>query len=172
MMPQRIMDHSAAGGARHLEGHSELNSSDPENAFGPLASVEDSELLRRFETQYIRRDEWTHTEHCRVAYLLIQKHDWAGAVHCMRECIIKLNNAQGVPNSDTRGYHETVTIAWLRLIAAAMERNTVTRSSQEFLQSNPHLLDKTTLAQYFSQHLLSSVLARQFFVHPDLIPLP
>lgn len=140
--------------------------------FGPLAAISDRELLDRFETQKIRKDEWTHAEHCRVGYLLIDRYDWAGAVDRMRKSIIKLNEAQGVPNTESRGYHETLTISWLRLIAAAMEREGQLKSSLAFLKCNNHLLDKNALAVYFSRNLLMSTLARQLFVHPDLQPLP
>ena len=41
----------------------------------------------------------------------------------MRAGILRLNAAHGTPNSDTRGYHETITRAYLVLLAQFARAN-------------------------------------------------
>ena len=141
-------------------------------SLGRLGDLDDVELIRRFEARTIVQADWTHTEHCRVGYIYLCSLDWASAVHRMRRGIMRLNIAQGVPNSTMRGYHETITIAWLRLIAAALERGPRGRRSLDFLMCNPALLCAKTLSRYFSAQLLEDSRSRRHFTPADRRPLP
>ena len=57
--------------------------------------------------------EWTHAAHFAAAFWLVRRPD----VHALSEMpglIRAYNVATGVPNTDTGGYHETITISSLR----------------------------------------------------------
>jgi len=83
------------------------------------------------------------------------------------------NEATGVPNTDTGGYHETITVASLRAARAWLAitpRAPVYRALNELLLSKYGRSD--WLLAYWSKPVLFSVRARRSWVEPDLRPLP
>jgi len=89
---------------------------------------------------------------------------------------MRLNDSHGVPNSDTRGYHETITRFFLLAIRHALSRDDATRPAHARVNA---LLDagglgsgKRALFPYWSEAQLFSVEARRRWVPPDLAPLP
>jgi hypothetical protein len=64
-------------------------------------------------------------------------------------------------------YHETMTVAWVRLIASHNEP-----TFDEFLPLNEYRLSGELLHRFWSPELLLSASARKEWVEPDKIPLP
>ena len=90
----------------------------------------------------------------------------------MREGILRLNAAHGTPNTDTRGYHETITRAYLVLLTQFARLNpdlTQAPMAQALLASD--LAKRDALFSYYSREVLMSVGARRGWVEPDLGPL-
>jgi hypothetical protein len=73
-------------------------------------------LVRAFEERTLSKAEWTHAAHLTVGLYYCLNCPFALAVNWMRDGIHWLNDAHGTPNSDTSGYHETLTIFWLLTI--------------------------------------------------------
>lgn len=82
--------------------------------------------------------------------------------------IQRLNEANGVPQTPTGGYHETITVVWMKLIS-------------DWIKVNPgdsHLVavngildafgDRDFLFAYYTRESLMSVDARYGWVEPDL----
>lgn len=131
----------------------------------------DEEFLHAFETATLPRFCWTHRAHVRMAYLYLRPNPDANALRArVRTGIQALNAAYRNPT----GYHETITQAFLFLVADALRRNPDAAQTWEtFCTHNPELLDfKTVLLPYYSRSLLQSPEARSDFVLPDLAPLP
>jgi len=61
--------------------------------------------------------EWTHAAHFAVALWLLQQPEMQ-AERDMPGLIRGYNEATGVPNTDTGGYHETITLGSLRAARA------------------------------------------------------
>jgi hypothetical protein len=83
------------------------------------------------------------------------------------------NEATGTPNTDSTGYHETITVASLRVTRAWLNAH---RASELHVQLNA-LLDSEYgrsdwLLSYWSKPLLFSVAARRSWIEPDLKALP
>ncbi len=89
----------------------------------------------------------------------------------MRAGIIRLNERHGLTETSARGYFETLTRAWLVLVADARLRSDAA-TSVELFQRCPELLDRSLPARHYSKELLGTVRARSIFVEPDLSPLP
>ena len=134
--------------------------------------MDDAHFLREFEVAAIPRERWKHRDHIRMAFLYVREHGLEGALSRIRPGIRALNRANQVPESATSGYHETVTVAWAKLIAATLEAWGAPASFEEFEAQNPHLLSKTLLRLYYSRERIFSPEAKQSFVAPDLAPLP
>lgn len=127
----------------------------------------DAELLSAFEDGTISPEEWNHRAHLRGAYLLVRQFGLDGAVARMRDGLKRLNAAHGSPNTLMRGYHETITVAFLRLIHQRLP-GTESMSSAAFCDAHPELLDKQFLSQFYSPDRLWSWEAKQTYLEPDL----
>jgi len=116
--------------------------------------------------------EWTHAAHFAAAFWLLRRPE----MHAMRDMphlIRAYNEATGVPNTDTSGYHETITIASLRAARAwlaARPYEPLHAALNELLASDCGRSD--WLLAYWSKSLLFSVAARRAWIAPDLKALP
>ena len=128
----------------------------------------DADFLRRFEQAAIPSDEWTHRDHVRMAFLYLRERPFDEALEAIRRGIRALNAANGV----TVGYHETLTVAWARVVDAALTSYGPSDDFEAFARQNEHLLAKSLLRVFYSRPLIFSDAARADFVEPDLAPLP
>jgi hypothetical protein len=136
------------------------------------AGLDDHALLAAFEACAIPNERWTHREHLRVAYLQLVRRPYPEALARMRDGIRALNAANAVPEGLERGYHETVTVAWMRLIAAALRDDGPGADSRAFFAAHPGLGDKFALRRFYSRDRILTAAAKAAFVPPDLSPLP
>jgi hypothetical protein len=115
--------------------------------------------------------EWTHTAHFAAALWLL-RHPRVLAMHGGIEPVIRrYNEAVGVPNSATRGYHATITLASMRGAAAYLRPERSLADCHAELMASP-LGQSRWLLAYWSEARLMSVEARRAWREPDLAPLP
>lgn len=133
--------------------------------------LDDASLLRAFEARAIARPDWTHRAHVRVGACYALGLPLEDATDAMRRGIRALNAANGVEDTPTNGYHETVTVAWVRLLAHAVAVHRPA-DSVELLDRAPELLDRALLLRHYSRSRLDSPEARAAFALPDLSVLP
>ena len=127
------------------------------------------DLIDRFDAATLRASEWTHAAHLVTGLWHATKFSEADALNQMREGILRLNAAHGTPNTDTRGYHETITRAYLVLLAQFARANpelTLAPLAQALLASD--LAKREALFSYYSRDVLMSVGARRGWLEPDL----
>ena len=134
--------------------------------------MDDHAFLAEFEAAAIPKDRWTHRDHVRMAFLYLKDHSFTEALCRIRSGIQALNATHPVTESGSLGYHETVTVAWARLIRSAMGNDDHAASFDEVIGSNPQLLRKKLLADYYTADRVLCPEARSSFVDPDLSPLP
>jgi hypothetical protein len=134
--------------------------------------MKDDVLLRRFEARELTEAEWHHREHVRLAYLYLLQHGLAEATDRMRSGLKALNAAQNVPENLDRGYHETITCGWMRLMHCALCEFGPAESSDAFLDRQTHLLARRALLFFYSRDRIMSWDAKKTFLEPDLAPLP
>lgn len=133
--------------------------------------MDDQTLWQAFANSSLTRAEWTHEAHVRTAFLHAQQYPLDEAHLRLRAGIIRLNERHGLIETGARGYFETLTRAWLVLVAHAGARSAAT-DSRELLERCPELYDRTLPSRHYSKALLATVRARAIFVAPDLEPLP
>lgn len=134
--------------------------------------MDDQTLLAEFEDCTLPRDQWNQRAHVRVAYLYLRRHPFNEALAKMREGVQRYNRATGVPDRPHRGYHETLTQAWMRIVAATMKHHGVGKDSEDFCDTQSHLIDRHLLRLYYTRHRIMSPEAKRRFVEPDIAPLP
>lgn len=133
---------------------------------------DDAAFLEAFEARAIPHAEWNHRAHVRMAFLYLGRHPFEEALRRIRAGIQALNRVHRTPEELTRGYHETLTVAWARLVASAIAAHGPYPNSNEFCDRNPHLLRRTLLRVFYSPGRIFTPEAKSGFVEPDLTPLP
>ncbi len=135
-------------------------------------TLDDNTLWREFCDGTLPHAAWTHAAHLRVAVIHLQRMDIAHAIDEIRTRIVALNLAHGAAQAPGRGYHETITCAWMHVLASEIAHFPADAPSNEVLDRRPEFADKRYLTRYYSPELLQSQRARESFVQPDREPLP
>ena len=96
----------------------------------------DNEFLAAFEACRFSLDQWHHREHIRIAYLYLLRHPFDEAVRKVRSGIQALNATHKVPDAIDRGYHETMTQAWMRLVHFTLHEFGAKETADAFLDEH------------------------------------
>lgn len=130
--------------------------------------MNDQKLLERFEDQSILNHDFSHEKHIRVAYIYLSQNSFEKGHELIIDGIKKLNAVNAVPEEvRTRGFHQTLTIAWAKLVYLRLEDNDF-ESSLDFLEHYPELLNTRLVNAYYSTEYLMSWQAKREFVEPDI----
>jgi hypothetical protein len=139
----------------------------------PLSSAELDDLATRFASARIPKPEWTHAAHLAVGLWHVHRYGPEEALERLRTGIRRLNDAHGTPNSPTSGYHETVTRAYVALLADFLDTGEADRPladrHRELLEGP--LASRDVLFSYYSRQRLWSSEAGAVWVEPDRAPL-
>lgn len=133
--------------------------------------MSDDEFLSAFEDCTLPFEQWTHRAHVRVAYLYVSRHDLEPAIDRMRLNIKAYNKATNTPESIDRGYHETITQAFMRLTRLAVRERGPFHDSHGFCEQSPELLDSRVLLCYYTRDRITGLDAKINFVEPDIAQL-
>lgn len=133
----------------------------------PPCPLDDDTLLAAFLTTTISAADFHHREHVRVVWKLITTVGPESARERFVEALVRLARAHGADQL----YHETLTRAWVELIAEAVRFSPDAASSEDFLARHSELLDRSILHRFYSPDLLAGETARRQFISPDREPL-
>jgi len=141
-------------------------------------ALSDDDAIERLASKVIDRSlpkaEWTHAAHFATAlWLLRNRPDLATAVE-IREIITRYNEATNTANTDSGGYHHTITLASMRAAAEHLRerpQDTPLHAVLRSLMASP-LGHPDWLLSYWRRETLFSVAARRGWVEPDRAPLP
>jgi hypothetical protein len=137
-----------------------------------LSDAEIEHIGRGLLDRSLPKIEWTHAAHFAAALWLLKQPEMH-AERDMPRMIRAYNEATGVPNTDTSGYHETITLGSLRAARAWL----VSRPDVALYEALRELLASKYgrpdwLLAYWSKSVLFSAAARKAWVEPDLQQLP
>lgn len=142
---------------------------------GPFRSDAEVEAIGlRLLDRTLPKAEWTHAAHLAAAAWVLTVRPDLNAGRAMPGVIRAYNEATGVPNSDTRGYHDTITQASLRAVRAFLAvqpAGTPLHAACNALLAS-RCGDKRWLLAHWRDETLFSPAARRAWVEPDLAPLP
>lgn len=135
-----------------------------------LEEVED--LVARIQACEVSDAEFMHREHLAMAAsVCLEGHrDNLGEIKAI---ILALNVSNHVEQTETGGYHETLTVAWYRLVRFCL--STCDLGDTKLSKINTVLLaheNKREILDYYSRDLIMSWKARTEWVEPDLKQLP
>ena len=138
----------------------------------------DDEALRRIGEGVLAlslpKPEWTHAAHFACTLWLMRHRPDLDLPERMPGIIRAYNVSVGGENTDSAGYHETITQASLRAARSVFEAHPASEPLHEALDAlmaGP-FGDKDWLLSYWTRARLFSVEARRGWVEPDIAPLP
>jgi hypothetical protein len=100
-----------------------------------------------------------------MAFLMLRRHDFAESVLLYSRALRAMTTRAGKPQA----FHQTVTIAFLSLIAERLEAGQW-HGFSAFARDNPDLLDRGVLARWYRPERLASASARRTFLLPGPVP--
>jgi hypothetical protein len=130
-----------------------------------VATTDDGKtLFERFVDTTLPASDFHHHQHVQVAWMFVRKYGLPNALSEFTTAIKRFADAKGA----TGLYHETITWAFLLLIADRQARNPAA-DWDTFASANPDLLTwkPSILERYYSSDVLKSDLARRSFLMPD-----
>ena len=132
-----------------------------------------SAFLDAFERGTLPKSEWTHAAHLKMACLYLAQLPADQARDRIRHGIRHYNECQGVANSTTGGYHETLTVFWCRMVGRFLETTppgealhvTISRLLETFAGN------QGMYKEYWTFDVVKSSEARAVWMEPDRKPI-
>ena len=118
--------------------------------------------LERFVRGEIAAASFPHGEHVRMAFEMLRRHDFPETALHYSRALRTMAQRAGKPQA----FHQTVTIAFLSLIAERLESGQWDDFAA-FTRDNADLLDKGTVARWYRPERLASERARRTFLLPE-----
>jgi len=145
--------------------------------YSPRLFDSDAEIVRigeRLLTRTLPRADWTHEAHLAATIWLLTRRPDIDIDRQLPGIIRAYNESVGGVNSDSEGYHETITRVFLHGVRLFLAEADVKEPLHELV--NQLLLSpmgrRDWPLRFYTPEQLFSVEARQEFVPPDLAPLP
>ena len=128
----------------------------------------DDQFIAAMEELRVANMNFHHRDHIRLAWAYLRRDTVSLAGERLANCIHRFAAHSGAP----RKYHYTLTLAWVRIVAAAMRLTPAIESFEPFAAAHPFLFDVRLPWAFYSAALLDRTEARTSWVEPDLHPLP
>lgn len=122
-------------------------------------------MFDAFVNGRLPKDAWTHDAHLVTGWVALEDRSPEEALSFLRNAIQTHNCGIGIRNTETSGYHETLTVYYVTAMS-----NSTAQTLDEVLQDPA--CGRTAALQYWSRDILFGTAARQGWVKPDLKPLP
>ncbi|HEX4322458.1 MAG TPA: hypothetical protein VHZ52_16210 [Acidobacteriaceae bacterium] len=130
-------------------------------------------FLHGFEQGTLAKSEWTHGAHVAAAGYYLFDSNFETVLPLMRARISTFNLSVGGANTETSGYHETLTHFWLLIVAELIRQREPASRLEAARQAVAVLGEARTLhTLYYSGDVVKDSTARRQWREPDLLPLP
>jgi len=131
-------------------------------------------IARGLIDRSLPRSEWTHAGHFAAVTWLLRHRGNEAVRHSMPQWIRDYNEVNGVANTDTGGYHETITQASIRAAHSVLAAHADDDPLHEVLNVllSGEFGRSDWVLRYWSRARLFAPEARRGWVDPDVRPLP
>jgi hypothetical protein len=119
--------------------------------------------LERFARGEVDPGNFPHREHVRMAFEMLRRHDFAESVLHYSRALRAMTARAGKPQA----FNQTVTIAFLSLVAERMQESGGAANFDALVRAHPELLDKAALTRWYRPERLASDAARHTFLLPE-----
>jgi hypothetical protein len=139
--------------------------------FGSEREVLD--IVERFRARTLPKERWTHQAHLVVGLWFVMNRPSDLVLGELRRGISAYNESVGTANTDSDGYHETITAFYVWAIRKFVSEKAP--ESSLLALANDLLTSRFAAAsfpfRYYSRDRLLSVAARRAWLGPDLSPI-
>ena len=132
------------------------------------AALDDDELVEAFESCRLPGSQFHHADHIRLAWIYLGRMSEEEATRRIEQSIRRF----AAHNGASQKYHHTMTLAWMKLVAAAREETFESSNFATFAERHPELFNVEALNLYYSTARLAGSEAKAEWVEPDLCDLP
>jgi len=138
----------------------------------PATESEIDAFLAAFEGCTLPKAEWTHAAHLLTGACYVHALGAEAATDTMRTNVRRYNESVGGRNTETSGYHETITVAWIKLLDALWRRaHPMERAAFAAYAVSFYAPRRDIFARHYDFDLLQSTPARLGWIEPNLAPL-
>ena len=129
-------------------------------------------IVEAFERCTLPRAQWTHATHLTIAFWYLVCYPLPEAAEQIRRGIQRYNESQGIEQTKEGGYHETITLFWIRLVRHYLTTATLEGHLVVLLNEMLRRYARDLPFEYYTRDRLLSWEARQHWLEPDLKALP
>jgi hypothetical protein len=125
-------------------------------------------IVAGFHDMTLPKAQWNHHAHVINAFWYHYHYDFEEALAQMRSKIRRYNEAVGIRNTAMSGYHETLTVFWMRLtknFATMHADHALVDVINQFIKRYP---DQELPLKYYEKELLFSSEARSRWINGNL----
>ena len=135
----------------------------------PITESDIDAFIAGFEDGTLPKERWTHAAHILTGACYVHDLGEAEAIARMRERVSAYNLAVGGKNTETGGYHETVTVFWIKLIASQSRGESRAAFAH---QAVAEFVDRRNIySDFYDFDILTSTEARGTWIEPNRHPL-
>jgi hypothetical protein len=131
------------------------------------------DIVERFRARTLPKERWTHQAHLVVGLWFVLNRPSSLVLDELRRGISSYNLSVGTANTDSDGYHETITAFYVWAIRKFVSETET--GTPLLVQANDLLASRYAASSfpfgYYSHDRLLSVTARRRWVDPDLASL-
>jgi len=129
-------------------------------------------LVQQFEGHTLPKEQWTHEAHFITAFYYCLHWPIPQAVEKIRNGIKTYNVSVGGQNTDTAGYHETITLLYTSLIAQYIITHGIIEMNDETITAllQQPFINREYLLRFYSKEALFSTRARLKWMVSDMQP--
>jgi hypothetical protein len=124
-------------------------------------------LIQRFESCVLKPSDMTHAAHLAVSAWYLSRLSLSDSVERIRENLIRFIEHNGL-----KGYNETITLFWIKLVRRSLENVERGRSIKDHANDLIERFGNSRIIfDYYSKEYLLSEEAKAEWREPDLKPL-
>ena len=138
-----------------------------------ITQAEIDHIVQGFQRQTLPKEEWTHRAHLITGLFFVMTEGLEASIGRMREGVKCYNLSVGTQNTDSGGYHESITIFFLHALHAFRKQVGEDKTFVDLVNrfDDTPLMDEAFIFRFYSKQLIFSVQARRELVESDRQPL-
>ena len=136
--------------------------------------AEAEKIVQQLEDTTLPKEDWNHEQHLIVALSVVARFGKRAMPEMMKR-IKHYNKSVGIINSESSGYHDTVTIFWIWAVWYFMSKQGDIQFNQaaiDTLFATDALTKRNIWLEYYSKDVMLSPDARFEYIEADVKPMP
>src|SRR5258708_4863846 len=133
----------------------------------PTTEIEIDDFLAAFESGTLPKERWTHAAHLLAGACTVHGLGQSSATDHMGRCARRYNEAVGGKNTATSGYHETITVFWIKVLdALLLHAQPIARAEFAALAVERFTPQRDLFRRFYDFDLIASIEARPAWLPP------